>query len=293
MVAALVACCSLWGASFLFGKIVLEAWPPSHLVLGRFTLALVVLLPAALRRGLPPRETWPALVGTGVLGVPGVFLLQFGGLALTTATSASLLVGAFAPVLAVLAAWRYGERLGASGWAAVALSAVGAACMVGFPGPGRSLLGDALVLASVITSAVWALETKGLLRRLDALRATAFAFTAGTLALVPMALWWDGVPDLALDGRTWAALLALGVGCTGATFLLWNWAVAQTDASRAGVFVNIEPLVGALLGILVLGERPTLGTLAGGALVIGAAVLVSWGARTVRRPGGKAGALAA
>jgi hypothetical protein len=56
---------------------------------------------------------------------------------------------------------------------------------------------------------------------------------------------------------------------------LAHWGVARVPASRAGVFLNLEPLVGALLGVLVLGEAWGAGTVVGGALIIGAAVVVS------------------
>jgi len=54
-----------------------------------------------------------------------------------------------------------------------------------------------------------------------------------------------------------------------------RWGVACVPASRAGVFLNLEPLVAALLGVLVLGEAWGLGTVVGGALIVGAAVVVS------------------
>jgi hypothetical protein len=46
-------------------------------------------------------------------------------------------------------------------------------------------------------------------------------------------------------------------------------------SSRSGVFLNLEPLVGALLGVLVLGEAWGPGTVVGGTLIIGAALIVS------------------
>ena len=51
--------------------------------------------------------------------------------------------------------------------------------------------------------------------------------------------------------------------------------MGRVPASRAGVFLNLEPLVGALLGILVLGDAWGVATVAGGALIIGAAVVIS------------------
>ncbi len=66
----------------------------------------------------------------------------------------------------------------------------------------------------------------------------------------------------------------MGLGCPAATYVLSNWGVARVPASLAGVFLNLEPLVGALLGVLVLGEAWSPGTVVCGALIAGAAVVV-------------------
>jgi drug/metabolite transporter (DMT)-like permease len=90
-----------------------------------------------------------------------------------------------------------------------------------------------------------------------------------------VALLWEGVPRLDLTLLCWASVLVLGLGCSAATYALWNWGVARVPASRAGIFLNLEPLVGALLGILVLGEAWGPATIVGGALIVGAALVVS------------------
>jgi len=51
------------------------------------------------------------------------------------------------------------------------------------------------------------------------------------------------------------ALAASGILCTATTTLLWNWGMTQVPASQAGVLLNMEPLMGSLLGVLVLHER--------------------------------------
>ena len=83
------------------------------------------------------------------------------------------------------------------------------------------------------------------------------------------------MPKLDLAPLGWASVLILGLGCSAATYTLWNCGLARVPASHAGVFLNLEPLVGALLGVLVLGEAWSPGTAIGGALIIGAAVVVS------------------
>ena len=94
--------------------------------------------------------------------------------------------------------------------------------------------------------------------------------------LVPIAVGWEGLPRLGLPGTAWAAILALGLGCTSAAIGLWNWGLRLYPAGNASVFLNIEPLVGALLGSLVLGDPLYPTTIAGGVLIIGAAVVISW-----------------
>jgi drug/metabolite transporter (DMT)-like permease len=55
--------------------------------------------------------------------------------------------------------------------------------------------------------------------------------------------------------HVWLAVIVQGILPTTAAFLLWNWGLARVPAARAGVFLNLEPLVGTLLGLIFLNER--------------------------------------
>jgi drug/metabolite transporter (DMT)-like permease len=266
----------LWGVSFLFGKLALEEISPAHVTLLRFSLASAALLPYALLEGVwPRRRDLPLFLLVGFLTVPATFLVQFWGLSLTGATVAALIVGCGPPMVAFFAQLFLGERLGKIGWTAVGASTIGVALAVARPGASNDWLGDALVLLSLLAVVGWVLLGKRLGDGYPAVSATAWILTFGTLALAPVALLWEGVPRLDLTPLGWASVLVLGLGCSAATYALWNWGVARVPASRAGVFLNLEPLVGALLGVLVLGEAWGAGTVVGGALIIGAAVVVS------------------
>lgn len=275
--AAIVTACVVWGSAFLFGKVALAEIPPAHLVLERFVLGCAVLVPIALaRRSLPRRGDLPLLAATGFLGVPVTFLLQFEGLARTTVASASLIVGSGAPLVALLAAVFDGDRLDRAGWAAVGLSTGGVALLLGLPSPGRTVTGDLLVLLSMVAAAGYILLTVRLLRRYDAIGATAWSLALGTLALGPIAWAWEGAPrTIGHSGPVVASVLVLGLGCTALTYLLWNWGLVRVPASRAGVYLNLEPLVGAFLGVLLLGEPTTVGLAGGGTAILLAAVWIS------------------
>jgi drug/metabolite transporter (DMT)-like permease len=273
---ALASAGVLWGVSFLFGKWALEELGPAHVTLLRFSLASAALLPYALLKGVWPwRRDLPLFLLVGFLTVPATFLIQFWGLSLTGATVAALIVGCGPPIVAFFASLFLGERLGKTRWSAIGASTLGVALAVARPGVSNHWLGDALVLLSLLAVVGWVLLGKRLGDRYPAVPATAWILTFGTVTLAPVALLWEGVPRLDLTLLCWASVLVLGLGCSAATYALWNWGVARVPASRAGIFLNLEPLVGALLGILVLGEAWGPATIIGGALIVGAALVVS------------------
>jgi drug/metabolite transporter (DMT)-like permease len=273
---ALASAGVLWGVSFLFGKWALEEMGPAHVTLLRFSLASAALLPYALLKGVwPGRRDLPLFLLVGFLTVPATFLVQFWGLSLTGATVAALIVGCGPPIVAFFASLFLGERLGKTEWSAIGVSTLGVALAVARPGVSNHWLGDSLVLLSLLAVVGWVLLGKRLGDGYPAVPATAWILTFGTLTLAPVALLWEGVPRLDLTLLGWASVLVLGLGCSAATYALWNWGVARVPASRAGIFLNLEPLVGALLGILVLGEAWGPATIVGGALIVGAALVVS------------------
>ena len=276
--AALALAGALWGTSFLFGKIALEEMGPAYLVLYRFVLASIVLLPFVprTRPKISRRDAGLLVLGALLMG-PIMFLLQFEGLDRTTASSAALLVGTGPPMMAIGGLLVDNERPGRWTWIAIGLSAIGVGLLVGGPGEGRTLLGDGLAFISMIAAVVWTLLTRRVARRVGVLTATTILFGLGTLILLPFAVALEGPPPLDLSPGVWASVATLGVVCTALTFWLWNWGLQRAEAAQAGVFGNLEPLVGATLGVSLLGEQ--LGPLAliGGMLVVGAALLVSRG----------------
>jgi drug/metabolite transporter (DMT)-like permease len=93
------------------------------------------------------------------------------------------------------------------------------------------------------------------------------------LPVVPLLYGLPPVHHVSL--KVWLALAASGLLCTALTTLLWNYGMTRVPASQAGVLLNMEPLIGSLLGVLVLHEY--LGPLAflGGALILLAAITLT------------------
>ena len=269
---------SLWGCGFYFGKIALAEMNVGAMVFYRFLFAGIVLLPLLFthRAEFTARE-WRTLLLASFLGVPLQFLLQFRGLSLTTVSHASLMVGTMPVILALGAVLFAHERLDALGWAALAASTVGAALIAlgahhNASANGPTLAGDLLVVVSLAIALFWILLNKSLMERHSHIVVTAYGVLAGTVMLAVWVPLTVGAPPLhGVSIKAWAALAASGILCTATTTLLWNWGMTQVPASQAGVLLNMEPLIGSLLGVFLLREH--LGALAwlGGGLILTAA----------------------
>ena len=280
----------LWGTGFFFGKLALREMGVGHMVLYRFFFASLGMLPVLfLSRGSEsiPGRRWTrrekiTLLVSAVLGVPIQFIIQFEGLERTTVSHAALMVGTMPVLLALGATLFAGERLDWIGWLALGGSTAGAALIVlgghetGVPGVAPSLGGDMMVVLSMVIALGWILMNKSLMEGHSPLTVTAYGIFAGTAMLSAWVMAVDGPPPVARVSLTgWLALAASGVFCTATTTLLWNWGIHHVPASRAGVFLNIEPALGSWLGVQLLGDR--LGPFAwvGGGLILAAAVTLT------------------
>ena len=284
---------TLWGTGFYFGRLALDEMNVEHMVLYRFLFACLGMAPVMVsqRVRLTAGEMRTLLL-TAAFGVPIQFLLQFHGLVLTTVSHASLMVGAMPVLLAAAAALFAGERLDWVGWLALCGSTAGAAMVVlggSRATTGRetpSLAGDMLVIASLFVALAWILLSKKLMQTHSPPVVTAYTIYAGTAMLVAWNLgsWLlapltheknEPIPFAHVSVTAWVALAISGIMCTAVTTLLWNWGIHHVPASRAGVFLNIEPVMGSVLGVELLGER--LGPYAwlGGALILAAAITLT------------------
>jgi len=284
---------TLWGTGFYWGRLALDEMNVEHMVLYRFLFACVGMAPVMFTRRvrLTAGETRTLLLAA-LFGIPIQFLLQFHGLALTTVSHASLMVGAMPVFLAVTAVLFAGEQMDRLSWLALCGSTAGAAMVVlggNHATTGRetpTLAGDLLVIVSLVSALAWILLSKKLMQTHSPPVVTAYTIYSGTVMLV---IWMAGsrllafamhakaepMPFAHVSMTAWVALGISGLLCTATTTLLWNWGIHHVPASRAGVFLNIEPALGSVLDVELLGEK--LGPYAwlGGALILVGAITLT------------------
>ena len=75
-------------------------------------------------------------------------------------------------------------------------------------------------------------------------------------------------PHVVPSAKAIAALASLGLFCTAAALVLWGRLIAQMGAGRALVVTYVNPVVAVVLGMVILGERPGLGSVIGLVLIL-------------------------
>jgi drug/metabolite transporter (DMT)-like permease len=215
-------------------------------------------------------------VVAGTIGFGGVVLLQNAGVALTSVSHASVIIGVVPMLVALLAAGLRQARTGALSWCGYGLALLGIALIAGHRGAGSSDAGDTLVLGSAALSALFIALQPRLLEGRDVAAVTAVQFGAGALAALPFAVLHDGVSLAAAVRAPAGPVLALGVLAVASTLLpFWLFARGQVHVAPAlaGAFVNLEPLVGAVVGWIAFGNVAGLPQFTGAVAVLGGVAL--------------------
>ncbi|MBI0475817.1 DMT family transporter [Sphingomonas sp. MA1305] len=264
--AALILAGLCWSLGFPLGKLALRETTPAHMVLLRFAVAAVAALPFVLGREARALFASPAVLLAGSLyGL--AFLVQFEGLARVSVTLAALLVGAM-PALIAVSARLLGERTSGLSWAGVAAATAGAALIAGDPGGAGSLLGILLSLGSLILFLGWFYALKAAPSARHPMAMPSVTVVVAALTVLPVSLVMHGVPRFDLSAAAWAGIVGQGLLATTFATAAWQFGSSRVGSASAGVFINIEPLMGAILGVALFGDRLTAALAGGGVLII-------------------------
>ncbi|MGH3250177.1 MAG: DMT family transporter [Trebonia sp.] len=277
-VAALAAAGVAWGTSVPLSKAALGWLPPAWLAVARFALAAAVLLAAVDSAALRAAFRWPVLAW-GAAGLGGSVLMQNAGLAKTSVTHAALLIGAGPVLVAVIAAAWHRKVARPVAWAGFGISLGGVAVVAAGPGGGASGTGDALVLVSVLIASALTVAQGRLLEGRDPAAVTAVLFLGAAVAALPAAALTEGPPPVPHPGGAGvlAVLAVAGLAAVGTLvpFTLFAYGQRQVSAEVAGAFLNLEPLVGALVGVVAFADPAGPRLLAGGVAILGGIVMSS------------------
>jgi drug/metabolite transporter (DMT)-like permease len=284
--AAAFAAAVLFGASVVAVRVAVRDIPPTTLAVFRFGIGAVVLLGVAtLVRPELVRIDLRSLRFIALLGgiVFSVFPLSFNaGLQFAPASRGALMLATMPIWSILLARTIVGERLSTRQVLGVGLSVCGVAIVIGesgltLEGSGEALLGDSLLLITAFCGALYGVLAKRALSRHHSLTLVSYAMLFGTLLLLPVALVEGIIDELGqFDPSLGALVLFLAIPGGAIAFGMWTAALAQLSPTQLAVYINLNPIVAAILGVVLLSERATPVFLVSFAIVIAGVLLVNW-----------------
>jgi drug/metabolite transporter (DMT)-like permease len=281
----LLVLAALWGASFLFIRVGVAQFGVAPLMALRVSIGALLLVGMLVARGAPAtafatlRARALPLFIVGVLNSAAPFcLLAFAELTLSAGTSS--VINATTPLWGALVAYVWlGDRLTllrmlgmALGFAGVVtlvwdqIATAHGAAAVPVEAHGATALAAAAALGAALLYGIAANYTKRRLNGVDALTLATGSMIGSSVALVPFAIaTWPAAP---VSASAWAAVLSLGIACTGIAYFIYFHLLSVAGPARAMTVTFIIPVFGILWGMLFLNETVSLVMLEGCAIVL-------------------------
>lgn len=254
----------LFGVNYLVSKMVVTEISPAAWAFLRSGSAFAILAVAALvgRRRLPPPRDVALLAVAGLFGVvlnQGLFLE---GLARTTVSRSALICAQIPTFVLLLSLATRQERPTLRKTLGFVAGLAGVMILLEvdrFSFDNRWLAGDLLTLANAASYAAFVVIGRSVMARNDPLAATTVVFFFGTLGLG----LYGGRDLVAVDPAVFTpqmvgAMAYVVLGATVATYFLNLWAVKRVQATRVALYIFLQPVVAAVLGVTLLGEEITL-----------------------------------
>ena len=273
----------LWAPAFLFMKIAVVEIPPLTLAAGRVMLAAVVLTAVLWQQKLRFPKLGPiwwrfAILGLFLNALP--YLLISWGEQYVDSGLASLLIGTD-PLFTMLIAHIFiaDDRLSPQK-AVGALIGFGGLAVLAVPqltgGISASFGGILAVTAGALSYGIGGVYAKKRQPPTKTLVTTTAQLWLATLFLLPASLLWERPYTLPVPSLTaLLSVVALAIICTALTHVIFLWLLTFTKVTYLSMIAYLVPIIGLVLGILILGEQPGWYAYTGGALILLGVIIVN------------------
>lgn len=269
---------ALWSSNYVIARLAQGVVGPHALALGRWTIALALMLPlvgAVLwrQRAAVARE-WRQMLVLGTLGMAICGAWVYVGAATTSATNIALIYAATPVAIAVAGVKLLHEAMSTAQRVAVAAALAGVLFVIA-KGDLANLLavrftpGDVWLLGCAVAWTAYSVLLKRWPSALSPAARLAAIIVGGIVVLLPFtlaeALWWQPPP---LSWRAWALMLAGGVMPGVLSYVAYSYLQREIGAARSALLLYLAPVYGALGAWWILGEVPGWYHVAGAALIL-------------------------
>ncbi|MGG0289393.1 DMT family transporter [Bacillus pacificus] len=268
---------SIWGGMYVVSKYVLDFIPPLTLVWLRFIIAFVVLYAVLKITEKKQKKTvtirkkdWLLFAWIGFIGYFISITCQFIGTKLSDAHTGSLVTSATPAFMVIFAAIILKEKLTARRMLSTIIATIGVIIVIGWDIEiGSYFIGTIILVGAAITWALLSIYVKIASARFSSLVITTYAIFFSLFFITPFMVWeFQSNPIEHMTLYVILGVLYLGIVSTAGAFFLWNKGLELMDASIGSLFFFFQPIVGSLLGWLLLNETLNSNFFIGGILII-------------------------
>ncbi|WNS78093.1 DMT family transporter [Domibacillus sp. DTU_2020_1001157_1_SI_ALB_TIR_016] len=252
---------SIWGGMYVVVKVVVEVVPPLELVWLRYVIAIFALLIISLIKKQSWRiekKDWLMIFLIGLIGNTISIVTQEIGTMLSTAQMGAIITSTTPAFMVLFARLILKEKITVKKAISVFLATVGVSIIVGNAQIDPSYqLGGLSLLAAAVTWSLMSVLVKRVPGQYSQIVVTGYAVLVAIVLLTPFTVGRLAELDFhaMMHPSVWGGLLYLGIVSTACAFLLWNRGLQMLNASSGGLFFFFQPVVGTLLGWLLLNEQ--------------------------------------
>lgn len=276
--AVLFLLAAIWGASFLFMRIAAPVIGPFLTIELRVLIAGIALLVYAVLAKKKPqlKSMWKQYLFIGTLNAAIPFTLIATATMTLNASMASIL-NSTTPLFGVLVAWIWlKEKITVKKIFGIILGIIGVVILLGWSPVPYSFKVIAAASFSILAAICYAISTvyvKLNFKGVDPLTLSIGQQLAAALVLMPITL--VRLPSVPVSGHVVFAVLGLALICTAFAYILYFRLLSSVGPTKTLSVTIIVPLFGVLWGILFLGEKLTLGVLAGLIVILSSVYLMT------------------
>ena len=272
-----VLAASIWGSMYVVSDVVLQVIPPFTLLSLRVSLGLIALIIVYSRTtkvALPSQNIMLRLLFVGLIGFGFSLGAQFVGTDKSTAVNGALVTSASPAFIVLFAVVILREQMTRLRFLAIIFASLGVLIILDPTQADFSsdtFVGDMFLAIAAVSWGSYSVLVRQVSTRfkLNTLLVTIIAFIGGLLFSIPASLLeLSSQPIGTIDTGVIAGVLYLGIVSTAVAMWLWNRAFALVPATVASLFFFAQPLSGALLASIFLGQSMTTGLWVGGGLII-------------------------
>lgn len=286
---ALLTACLFWAASFIATKIALSSIPPITIVSLRLIISAICFILWIYIKGekfdLFTRSNIIQLLLLSIFGTGLHYGIQTIGLQFTSASKGGVYAVTAPITILIIAALFLKERITLRKGVGVMIALLGVIIVMGFDtildfDLKGNLLGDLLVLISIVMWGIFTVMGKSVTSKMSALKMTAAITIIGAVYMVPAGIYEmysTSFPLRSINGAAWLSVLFLGITCSFLATLLYVYALSLSESQKVGVYLYTIPPMTQVIAFLVLNEAVGISLLAGSAIVISGLYLTEKG----------------